>query len=164
MHDFNRKSFHVCTNERQRYIVTSSLIGRAHTQNDPCIKWDQQLPSPPPPPPFCLQWSVIKLFIFCWMTKHHMNTYHCDQRNSCFSHNPISITRNTHTIFFLIEVPTLINKFSLTVPSRNVLLNHHFKVPGASNKENTILDLGINSQPQFLNSLRLGQVGQYLKI
>ena len=24
-------------NERRRYIVTSSLIGQAHTQNDPCI-------------------------------------------------------------------------------------------------------------------------------
>ena len=24
-------------NERRRYIVTSSLIGWAHTQNDPCI-------------------------------------------------------------------------------------------------------------------------------
>ena len=25
-------------NERRRYYVTPSLIGRAHTQNDPCIK------------------------------------------------------------------------------------------------------------------------------
>ena len=24
-------------NERQRYIATSSLIGRAQTQNDPCL-------------------------------------------------------------------------------------------------------------------------------
>ena len=25
-------------NERRRYIVTSSLIGWVHTQNDPCLK------------------------------------------------------------------------------------------------------------------------------
>ena len=27
-------------NERRRYIVTSSLIGWAHTQNDPCSMWE----------------------------------------------------------------------------------------------------------------------------
>ena len=37
-------SLHMCpANKRQRYIVTSSLIGWEHTQNDPCMNslWNE---------------------------------------------------------------------------------------------------------------------------
>ena len=43
-------------NERRRYIVTSSPIGWAHTQNDPCysnVKWPQRH----------LNWTAYKLLV-----------------------------------------------------------------------------------------------------
>ena len=34
-------------NERRRYIVTSSLIGWAHPQNDPCLFYSEPVPKSP---------------------------------------------------------------------------------------------------------------------
>ena len=48
-------------NERRRYNVTSSLIGWAHTQNDPC-RWHKGAM-------FCF--NVIFLIRYCLITHYH---------------------------------------------------------------------------------------------
>ena len=59
------------TNERRRYYVTPSLIGRAHTQNDPCKHTEawKKWPTFFRPEPLLIQIFVAKYHHYATMVK-----------------------------------------------------------------------------------------------